>query len=194
MAISNSMRARCCDCDIKLDYEIGSIAWEERSIDICESCEAKRARSSQSPRHQSEGGFVSRYFTAEFLCDDLEVASKLCKELQDKYDIACRKNTGARISSWRDGAMEEEHSDYLREIHVSSLEINRKDALIAELVGALIEYACKKDCWADSISGPNPLIGEPNKPFCHNEMRGRECGKIARDALSTAANLGYGKE
>ena len=41
-----------------------------------------------------------------------------------------------------------------------------------------------KDCWADSISGPNPMAGPPNTPFCHNEMRGRECGKVAREALA----------
>lgn len=49
-----------------------------------------------------------RYFTVEFICDDLAAASELCKELQDKYDIACRKEHGTRISAWRDGAMEEQ--------------------------------------------------------------------------------------
>lgn len=51
---------------------------------------------------------MSRYFTVEFLCDNLEQAQALCKELMDKHDIACRKESGVRIASWRDGPMEEE--------------------------------------------------------------------------------------
>jgi len=50
---------------------------------------------------------MSRYFTVEFLCDDLSQAQDLCSELQEKYDIALRKERGVRISAWRDGPMVE---------------------------------------------------------------------------------------
>lgn len=45
---------------------------------------------------------------------------------------------------------------------------------------ALESYSCPKDCWADSIAGDG-------SKFCHNECRGRECGKVGRDALTLAA-------
>ena len=51
---------------------------------------------------------MSRYFTVEFLCDDLEQARQLCDELQEKYDIALRKESGIRIAAWRDGPMVED--------------------------------------------------------------------------------------
>jgi len=50
---------------------------------------------------------MSRYFTVEFKCDDLEQAQQLCAELQQKYNISFRKPEGISISAWRDGAMVE---------------------------------------------------------------------------------------
>lgn len=58
-----------------------------------------------------------------------------------------------------------------------------KDAIIARLREALANYACESDCWADSKSGNNPLIGNPNESFCHKEYKGETCGKKARKAL-----------
>tara|TARA_B100001179_G_C18533222_1_gene378106 strand:- start:503 stop:661 length:159 start_codon:yes stop_codon:yes gene_type:complete len=49
------------------------------------------------------------YFTVEFLCDDKQQASELCKKLQDIYDLALRKEAGVRISAWRAGPMVEEN-------------------------------------------------------------------------------------
>ena len=51
---------------------------------------------------------MARYFTVEFMCDDMEQARNLCRELQERYDIACRKESGVRISSWLDGAIPRE--------------------------------------------------------------------------------------
>ena len=54
---------------------------------------------------------MSRYFTCEFKCDNLEQAQQVCQELQEKYDITLRKPDGISVSGWRDGPMVEVEND-----------------------------------------------------------------------------------
>ena len=43
MRIPPDMRARCDECDERLDYDVGSIKWANIDVDLCNGCYAKRA-------------------------------------------------------------------------------------------------------------------------------------------------------
>lgn len=66
-------------------------------------------------------------------------------------------------------------------VAVVSMGLQRKqEDAMQEALEALKEYACvdvNGKCWADSIN-------RDGQAFCHNEIRGRECGKIARLAIT----------